>query len=216
MYKRFSLCASVFLVAAIGLSPHARAQQEAAREAEGEKQASHTRQTIHGVVAGITAEGEVFFNHQTSTSTKAEAAFMTVVGSPTHGEAAAEREHRAATTEKERSHAQVGERRHNVYILWLAPNTRICEMTREASGTEHAKKNVALDELEVGDRVEVAFVPEEQSASRANVHQTEHMRGKHGRHRTHVGIASAITIMRPSEHGQSGEVRGVKDREGAK
>jgi len=215
MNARFSLCASVFLVVAIGLSSYARAQQDSTRGAGGEKRASHM-QTIHGVVAGITDEGEVFFNHQTGTSTKAEAAFMTVVGSPTHGEAVAEREHRAATTERERSHAQGGERRHNIYILWLAPNTRINEMTREASGTEHAKKNLALDELEVGDRIEVTFAPEERPASRASVHQTEHMRSKHGRHRTHVGIASAITIMRPSEQGQSGAKSGARQNEGSK
>ena len=51
-------------------------------------------ETIHGIVAGITAEGEIFFNHQTNTAVKAEAAFLTVVGSPIRSEAA-EKEHRS-------------------------------------------------------------------------------------------------------------------------
>ena len=65
------------------------------------------------------------------------------------------------------------------------------------------KKEVTLDQLEVGDRVEVQFTPEEDSAAHNNVHQSQQMRQKHGRHRTHVGYATAITIMPSREHGQS-------------
>lgn len=224
MRERFVLGASVFaLIFAVALSPSARAQEET-RRGTGEKQSAHMQQTIHGVIAGITAEGEVFFNHQTSTATKAEAAFLTVVGSPIHSELAAAHENRAATTGGEREHAQSGHRRHNVYIVWLTPKTKVCEMMHQSSASgaadraksDQAKKEVAFDDLEVGDRVEVAFTSQEESAAHANVHQTEHMRRKHGRHRTHVGYATAITIVQTPEHGPSGSDGGAKEREGAK
>ena len=219
MKERLVVCASVFtLVVAIGLSPAVRAQQATRGAAGDEKSSAQMHETIHGIIAGITAEGEVFFDHQTNTAVKAEAAFLTVVGSPVHPGAAAGGEHHAATTATAGQHAQTGEHRHNVYIVWLTPKTKVCEMTYQAgaAGTaahaksEHAKKEVALDELEVGDRVEVAFTPHEESASHANVHQTEHMRNKHGRHRTHVGNATAITILLPAEHAQSGAAGGER------
>jgi hypothetical protein len=202
------------LVMAVMLSPSARAQQERRDAAAGGQSAAHTNETIHGIVAGITAEGEVFFNHQTSTAVKAEGAFLTVVGSPIHSEAAGA-ERRSATADNERR-AGAGGHRHNVYVVWLTPKTKVCQETRETGSTEHAKKECALDELEVGDRVEVQFTREEDSAPHQNVHQSQQMRQKHGRHRTHVGYATAITIMPPREHAQSSSATGARSNEGSK
>ena len=216
MRERLALYASVSaLVIAVVLSPSARAQQETRRRAGDERSTGRMNETIHAIVAGITAEGEVYFNHQTNTAMKSEAAFLTVVGSPVHSNAT-ERENRAATSGNER-HASAAGHRHNVYIVWVTPKTKVCQATQshesrdaERATSDQEKKDVALDQLEVGDRIEVAFTPQEESAEHANVHQTEQMRGKHGRHRTHVGYATAITILPAREHSQTGSERGAK------
>jgi hypothetical protein len=215
MRERLALYASVStLVVAIMLSPSARAQQERRNAAAGGQSAAQMNETIHGVVAGITAEGEVYFNHQANTAVKAEGAFLTVVGSPIHSEAAGA-ERRAATAENERRGGSSG-RRHNVYVVWLTPKTKVCQETHESGSTERARKECAFDELEVGDRVEVQFTPEEDSAAHQNIHQSQQMRQKHGRHRTHVGYATAITIMPPHEHAQSSSATGAKSNDGSK
>ena len=110
--------------------------------------------------------------------------------------------------------------RHNIYIVWLTPKTKVCEVPHGAVGsentkTEHAPKEVSLDKLEVGDQVDVQFTAEEDSAAH-NVHQSHQMRQRHGRHRTHVGYATAITIMAPPEHVQSSSGTEAKTRDGSK
>jgi hypothetical protein len=222
MRERLALFASVSaLVIAVALSPSARGQQETRRGSGDARSAAHMNETIHGIVAGITAEGEVYFNHQTNTAMKSEAAFLTVVGSPVHPDAA-ERENRGATTGNERRGGAAGHR-HNVYIVWLTPKTKVCQATQsresrsaEGATSDEGKKEVALDQLEVGDRVEIAFAHQEESAEHANIHQTEQMRGKHGRHRTHVGYATAITIQPAREHGQAGSGSGARSNERSK
>ena len=71
------------------------------------------------------------------------------------------------------------------------------EKTAAAGETERSgqKRELALDNLEVGDHVEIQFTKNDDSGSTGSAHQTEQMRRKHGRHRTHVGFASEITIL---------------------
>ena len=209
------------LVVAVTLSPSVSAQQQTTPTAGDRTSTGQGNMTIHGVIAGITAEGETYYNHQTNTGEKAEAAFLTVVGS-TVRPSSAENENRSATTGTERN-GQAGARRHDVYIVWLTQKTKVCEASREAGGasenargSDHAKKEVACDQLEVGDRVEVQFVPQEDSAAHNNIHLSQPMRQKHGRHRTHVGFASAITILPPREHGQAGSRNDGKSNEGSR
>jgi hypothetical protein len=212
MRERLGRFVSVSMMAlAVMLSPCARAQQETNRASGDQNSTAPASVTIRGAIAGVTTEGEIFFNHQTNAVVKAEAAFLTVVGSPIHSEA--RDKDRASAASGNEKHAG---RRHNIYIVWLTPKTKVCEAARDAgtsdrakdaapeSGTsEHAKKEVALDQLEVGDHVEIQFTRNEDSASHNNIHQSEQMRRKHGRHRTHVGFATTITIMPPSDHAQS-------------
>ena len=101
--------------------------------------------------------------------------------------AAGEREEQSATSGRNERRADFGGRRHHVYIVWLTPKTKICEAgaseharaseRENASETSaHAKKECRFDELEVGDRVEIEFNPEEDSAAHSNVHQNQQMR----------------------------------------
>jgi hypothetical protein len=110
----------------------------------------------------------------------------------------------------------MGGRRHNVYIVWLTPKTKVCETTQKSGTSEHAKKEVMLDKLEVGDRVEVQFAPAEDSVAHNNVHQSQQIRQKHGCHRTHVGYATEITILPSREHAQLSSGSGAKSNEGSK
>jgi hypothetical protein len=163
------------------------------------------------VIAGVTAEGETMFDYRTNRAIRAEAAFLTVVGSPVKTEGAEAT--RTATGSSEERGAS-NRRRHNVYIVWLTPRTKICEAqghgekTAAAGETERSgqKREVACDNLEVGDHVEIQFTKNDDSGSTGTAHQTEQMRRKHGRHRTHVGFASEITILQEGgSHGAASE-----------
>jgi hypothetical protein len=226
MSNRLALLAAVStLVLTLTLSASSRAQQENPRPAGGEAQNPTAGQqqknefaaateTIRGVIAGITAEGEVMFDYRNNRAVAAEAAFLTVVGSPTKSSAAGEAIRPAAAASEERGSAN--RRRHNVYIVWLTPKTKICEAAPqgEKAGTQgetrnaEQKREVALDSLEVGDHVEIQFALRDDSSSTGSAHQTEQMRRKHGRNRTHVGFATAVTILPPKDaasHAEEGE-----------
>jgi hypothetical protein len=146
-------------------------------------------QTIRGVIAGITAEGEMVIDYRTNRAVLAQAAYMTVVGSPVTGQ--------GGDADREKDQAkdnQSGKPRDNIYIVWLTPRTKIYE-AGDASGGAGQKKEASLDRLEVGDRVEVQFTPRQDSAGDPGANQTEQMRRTHGRNRTFVGDANAITIL---------------------
>ncbi len=177
--------------------------------------------TIRGVVAGITAEGEMFFDYRQNRAIAAEAAYVTVVGSPMKSEKGeAERGQNARSAQRE---GQSARRRHDVYIIWMSPRTKVCECSEDSaksnrdqssSSSKGEKKECSLDKLEVGDYVEVQFQPRDESNETHVAHQTERMREKHGRHRTHVGIATEVTILGSQEGEHSGS--GSQEKEHSK
>jgi hypothetical protein len=215
------VAATSTLCLVLAMSPYSRAQQQDQQPAGAANQnptagqdrsaASSAQETIRGVIAGVTAEGETMFDYRTNRAIRAEAAFLTVVGSPVKTEGAEAT--RTATGSSEERGAS-NRRRHNVYIVWLTPRTKICEAqghgekTAAAGETERSgqKREVACDNLEVGDHVEIQFTKNDDSGSTGTAHQTEQMRRKHGRHRTHVGFASEITILQEGgSHGAASE-----------
>jgi hypothetical protein len=194
----------------LAMSPHSRAQQQNPQPAgaanqnptagQERNQASSANETIRGVIASVTAQGEVMLDYRTNRAVAAEAAFLTVVGSPVKTEGA-ETARTATGSSEER--ATSNRRRHNVYIVWLTPRTKICEGTARSEKTAAAgetersdqKRELAVDNLEIGDHVEIQFTKNDDSGSTGSAHQTEMMRKKHGRHRTHIGFATEITIL---------------------
>jgi hypothetical protein len=147
-------------------------------------------QTIRGVVAGVTAEGEVVIDYRTNRAVLAQAAYATIVGSPVTGQG-------GASDRREKDQAredQSGKQRENIYIVWLSPGTKIYEASDASEGSGQ-KKESSLDRLEVGDRVEIQFTPRQESAGNPGANQTQQMRRTHGRNRTFVGVASSITIL---------------------
>jgi hypothetical protein len=67
--------------------------------------------------------------------------------------------------------------------------------TNQTQSQQGEKKECTLDQIEVGDHVEIQFNRREESGANSVAHQTEQMRQKHGRHRTFVGTATSITIL---------------------
>ena len=61
--------------------------------------------------------------------------------------------------------------------------------------TSAQKKEVAIDNVEVGDHVEIQFVMNEGWSASHPAHQTDQMARKHGRHRTFLGQATSVTIL---------------------
>jgi hypothetical protein len=195
-----------------------RGRNPTAGAGQNRDQTTAQTETIRGVIAAITAEGEVYYDHRSNSATKSEAAFVTVVGSPTGAEAFDRGRRRADAAGTER-HFGADRRRHNVYIAWLTPRTKVCEATDDTERADQnrnpnrnqgqaqiqtGKKECTLDQLEVGDHVELQFSPGEESGATAGIHQTQQMRQKHGRHRTHVGFAKEITILPTKYHDQAG------------
>jgi hypothetical protein len=236
---RFATASAV--VAVVAWCPNLQAQQENRPAAGVQTQTENARQdanrttgeaqTVRGVVAAITAEGEMMLDYRTNAAARSEAAFLTIVGSPTDA-VAGEASGRTTTNEADRASTDPARRkRHNVYIAWLTPRTKICEGTDERAGdqkrdTDAANANananaasssaveVALEKLEVGDHVEIKFSPSDNSATNTGAHQSQQMRQKHGRHRTFVGYATEVKILPAgaSGHAASGSSGTAGDR----
>ncbi len=223
MRHRLAVLASASaILLVLAWSPTTQAQQQNRREGatttnptagQNRTQTSSAKETIRGVVAGVTAEGEAMFDYRTNRAVAAEAAFLTVVGSPVKNDGAEATRSNDASNE---DRAGSKRRRHNVYIVWLTPSTKICEGQGhdEKAGAagetrrENQKREIALDNLEVGDHVEIQFTKNDESGATNSAHQTEKMRMKHGRHRTHVGFATEVTILQDwDSHGAKGEAK---------
>lgn len=242
MRERLALHSAVFTsVLAFGLSSVAWGQQPAAGGAAGnpgpgttqaqsggqnQNQSASRVETIRGVIAAITTEGEVILDHRTNAAARAEGAFLTVVGSPEKGDAS-DRERHASDSSNAR-HESSGKGRHSIYIAWLMPRTKICECADESAKSsqgerrnqgqgqtqnQNDRKEIAFDQLEVGDHVELQFSPGDESASNRGVHQSPQMRQKHGRHRTFVGFATEITVVPRKDHDKTSTTNNATSNE---
>jgi hypothetical protein len=223
MRNRLAFVAAVSTIfLTLALSPASRAQQENPQPAgagaqnaaanQDKIQASVATETIRGVIAGITAEGEAMFDFRNNRAVAAEGAFLTIVGSPRKADGEATRAAAAATEER----GSANRKRHNVYYVWMTPKTKICEgwaqpeKSNAQTDTQRSdqKREVAFDNLEVGDHVEIQFALRDDTTSTGSAHQTEQMRRKHGRQRTYVGYATEVTILPAKDaaaHGAEGD-----------
>jgi hypothetical protein len=194
------------------LSTGASAQDKDAKD-RPEKSSNRGSQgdmgTIHGVVAGVTVEGELVIDYKTKRAVEVDAAFLTVVGSPAKwNEGSAEQKTGEKAIADGKSGSTQGDRK-NIYMVFLSPRTKVCECEEcEASGKPVAGKTKAcdLDRLQVGDRVEIKYVRRDESTSTAGANHTEGMRAKHGRHRILAVDAQEVTILpsKQEEHSSSG------------
>jgi len=167
--------------------------------------ATQTR-TIRGRVAGVTVEGETAVDYQSNKAVVLEAAYLTVVGTPRRGQQRGDANNQSQNTANRDGHENVnGNRggRHNVYLLWLSPKTKVCEA--KSGGGDADKTECSLDKLEVGDRVEIQMIRRAESDSNNQGTPTEAMRKTHGRNRIYVGDATEITILAPSANRATAE-----------
>jgi hypothetical protein len=79
---------------------------------------------------------------------------------------------------------------------WTARRGRDAQTTSDCS----QPKEIAFDQVQLGDHVEIEFSNSEESGSTQNVHQSQRMRQTHGRDRTFVGYATSIVVVPGKDH----------------
>jgi len=160
--------------------------------------------TVRGVVSEVTILGETDVDYATRKVVTAEATFVTVIGHAAHHQAA--HEQAAADKDKKDTDAKAASnasperresrRRMNVYILAVSPRTKVCEVVAAAKGSPAKEEEAKFDDLEIGDRVEIAFQPKmaTKEATHSN-NDSKKLSQKHGRHRVFFGTAEAIKLL---------------------
>ena len=133
------LAASLTFALWITLGTAAWAQDNrtgAGKQGQETNQGRSDTQTIRGVVAGVTAEGEIVVDYKTNRAVLAEADYLTIVGSPTTGQGSAS-ERRGGEQAGEN---QSGKKRENIYIVWLTPKTKVYEASDTSGGRARRRK----------------------------------------------------------------------------
>jgi hypothetical protein len=170
------------------------------------------RDTIRGVIAGVTVAGEMTFDPATNRAQAVEMSFLTIVGSPKNEQAIQDRR----TDESGRSTGgDQGRGRHNVYALWVTPQTEIKDATsQQSSGAGEAQgARTTFDKLEIGDRVEVTYLRRE-NANTGGDPRNEMRTRRHGRFRTYYGDITSVAILPPMN--QQGEAAASERSSGAR
>ena len=166
------------------------------------------KEKVRGVVAGVTAEGEMAIDYRANKAVVAEAAYLTIVGSPAEGKGHAANASANASGSERRDQGrnrgdQSDKKRDNIYVVWITPETKVYEASG-GSGSSEQKKPVSLDRLEVGDPVVIELNRRDETDAHVAASQTDQMRRTHGRDRVVYGDASAITILpAKKEHGSA-------------
>lgn len=152
------------------------------------------RETIRGVIAGVTVMGEMTFDPATNRAQAAEASYLTIVGSPTDRSNQAGRTGEAVATANT---DQQGRTRHNIYALWVTPQTSIRDATSQTTtgNPVNAATPTSFDRIEIGDKVEVTYIRRENSTSAGGDPRNEMRLRRHGRHRTYSGDVQSVTIL---------------------
>jgi hypothetical protein len=216
--KRTTLAGLALTLVAV-LGPGARAQNAN----QNNDRDAGKRETIRGVVAGVTVAGETAIDYATHRAQTVEMTYLTVVGSPVRDSASRDNDKGRDNNNRDgdRDRRTDGDRpRHNVYVVWLSPTTEVRDATSggsnrsddrdRRSGSAGAQgKTTTLDALEVGDTVRLTFTRREFSRSGDQQQQVS----KHGRHRTYFGDANSITILSEPDRQRGGDRASSNDRE---
>jgi len=213
------------------------------------------QETIRGVIAGVTVAGEVAVNYQSNRAEAVEMSYLTIIGSPERGKMSGkdtattrsggerdrDRDRDSATArsreqgDRDRDQgeksAMSSRHRHNLYIVWLTPNTKVCEANQAGGSPANTRdtekdsaqksREMSWEQLEVGDHVEVTFTRRESSDStgsgQAHARTGTASSRKHGRHRTYFGDAVSVTILpeSQSQHYGSSSDKGRGERSGS-
>ena len=180
-------------------------------------------ETIRGVIAGITAEGEAVFDYRTNRAVAAEATFLTVVGITGKVGCAATRRTQRRGEPSERRASSIDTERRAQCVLRLADaedqDLRSSEESEKPGETQaqnearHRRKRSLSTTSRSAIMSRSSLSADEDSGSSQPAHQTEQMRRKHGRHRTHFGHATSVTILAAKD---TGALRVGRGREAAR
>jgi len=206
----------------------------------GQGQAQNQTQTVRGELAAVSVVGETMVDYRTGRGVEADLTYMTILGSPAQGgqgrdgSGQADSRHDDANkgnnNQGDQARARDGgaNRRRTVYQIAIGPETRVRHrggrggqgsggnqgnqnqnQNQNQSGTESTQ--AALEQLELGDRVEVEFTPLNANGSSGSGDQNKAASGtatRHGRHRMVRGVARTVTIL---AHNQQGDNRRASD-----
>jgi len=190
-----------------------KAGDKATRGDASDKQTDRS-QTVRGVIAGVTAVGETHIDYSTHKAQVAEMDFLTVIGSPENADRSDGRDQDKGQGRENAGSSGSGHgRRHNLYVLWLSPKTKVCD---RSEGEKSPAKTLledshAFEKVEVGDRVEVTFNCREMPQSQAADQETEHRMRRHGRHRVYFGDATSLSILAAPAPERDAKVQGDRD-----
>jgi len=191
--------------------------------------ASSTRgeETIRGIVSGFSMMGETVINYDTGRAEAAQVAYLTVLGSPdwsTQGQSGGDRDRNSGNNANANANTNSGNnansssrgneqgamhRRHNLYVLAITPRTKVKTAKGWSRDAIRSASEGSLDQVEIGDHVEVSFNPIASSNNRGgdNASNNANANSKHGRHRMFRGEIVTLAVLPPSNHHWS------KDRE---
>jgi hypothetical protein len=185
--------ASAALGVAVAFAIAARAEDtNKGNRAEGTS--SHGEWTVRGMVAGVTTAGETVVNYESGRAEAAEAAFLTIIGSPDRGRRDRDRDadggrDRANKAEGKSNEGRAMRNRDNVYVLAVTPSTKVREATGGSREAIESAAAASFDKLELGDHVLATF----KRADSGQPPKAGDM--KHGRHRIYRGELVSLTIL---------------------
>jgi len=176
--------------------------------------------TVRGVVAEVTAEGEMAIDYQTNRAVLVEATYLTIVETPKDGQGDASKRGDADRNDNDNKKDQANDDddtdRRNIYIVSISPRTKVYQASGD-SGKADQKKEASLDGVDVGEVVEVQMTRRAETAANAGANQTGPAKRKHGRYRVVFGDANALTILSSdtddgsSSRGKDAAGRGDRD-----
>jgi hypothetical protein len=196
---RTTTAAALSLLFAACLAPNARAQAQPG----GNDRDAGKQETIRGVIAGVTVEGEIAIDYSTQRAEAVQMSYMTVVGSPKRSSDAQDAD-KDRNKDRDRPSGKTSARHpHNVYVIWLTPKTVIKDATSNADKSQGGGTPTTLDKLEVGDLVEITYQRRDLSGTNttpgADAKRNEWTR-RHGRERVYFGDATQVTILAEPGH----------------
>jgi hypothetical protein len=153
--------------------------------------------TARGVVAEVTAEGEMAIDYRTNRPVLVEATYLTIVQVPGNGRDDAPKPVDAGRKnddgKKDQAEGDDDNDRRNVYIVSISPRTKVYQESDD-SGKADQKKEASLDRIDLGEVVEVQMT--RRTDSEANAGRTRP--GRPGESTDDIASCSATPGRSPS------------------
>jgi len=218
------------------------------------RQGSGRVETIRGELASVSVIGETMVDYSSGRGVVAQLTYLTILGSPSGSPGRGEGGQAGSRPEPSKSAVQSGDAsksksndqgpgqgqsgrasggRRTVYEVAITPETQVRSRapqggqgaSEKQEGSARQRSQAALEELQLGDRVEVEFdrfKDQGQSGAGGADQGGSASQSRHGRHRIVRGLAKSLTILSAPEggdhRGTSGDQKGDssgKDKSGS-